>query len=187
MRGYTHAVFGLTTMVAVNALNEFVQPHVIEGVPAGLAICAAAAILGGLAPDIDAEDSAIKREMGMAGSIASFGLRAFGVKHRGLTHYGVTTLLVIALSYALGGWLDYPDAGLAFGLGYFSHVAIADAMTKHGVPLWWPRPGKFHLVPGALRVKTGDPAEVLVALLLILVLFWIGWDMVSLDLLKSLL
>ncbi len=174
-------------MVAVNALTDFVQPHVIEGVPAGLAICAAAAILGGLAPDIDAEDSAIKREMGTVGSVASFGLRSLGVKHRGLTHYGVTTLLVIALSYALGGWLGYPDAGLAFGLGYFSHVAIADAMTKHGVPLWWPRPGKFHLLPRAFRVKTGSPAEALVALSAVFVLVWLGWGMVSLDLLKSLL
>jgi membrane-bound metal-dependent hydrolase YbcI (DUF457 family) len=187
MRGHTHALLGLTTVVVVNALTEFVQPHVIKGVPAGLAVCGGAAILGALAPDIDAEDSAIKREMGTAGVLASLGLRLFGVQHRGLTHYGVTTLLIMALSYVIGSWLGYPDAGLAFGLGYFSHVAIADAMTKHGVPLWWPRPGKFHLMPGALRVKTGGPAEVLVALLLILVLFWLGWDMVSLDLLKSLL
>jgi membrane-bound metal-dependent hydrolase YbcI (DUF457 family) len=187
MRGHTHALFGLTTMVAVNALTDFVQPHVIEGVPAGLAVCAGAAILGGLAPDIDAEDSTVKREMGMAGTVTSLGLRAFGVKHRGLTHYGLTTLLVIVVSYLIGRSLGYPDAGLAFGLGYFSHTVIADAMTRHGVPLWWPlSKRKFHLLPRLLRIKTGDPVEALVFLLVATALLLIGWDMVALDLLKLL-
>jgi membrane-bound metal-dependent hydrolase YbcI (DUF457 family) len=185
VRGHTHALFGLTTMVAVNALTDFVQPHVIEGVPAGLAMCAGVAILGALTPDLDAEDSTIKREMGTVGAFTSLGLRAFGVAHRGLTHYGVTTLLVMVVSYLVGQWLGYSDVGLAFGLGYFSHVAVADAMTKHGVPLGWPRPGQFHLLPRVLRVKTGGPAEVLVALSLVLVVVWLGWDMVSLDFLKS--
>jgi membrane-bound metal-dependent hydrolase YbcI (DUF457 family) len=187
MRGHTHTLFGLTTVVAVNALTDFVQPHVIEGVPAGLVMCASAAILGALAPDIDAEDSAIKREMGAVGIFTSLSLQVFGVRHRGLTHYGVTTLLVMVMSYLVGQWLGYPDVGLAFGLGYFSHVVIADALTKHGVPLGWPRPGQFHLLPRALRVKTGGPAEVLVTLSLVLVMVWLGWDKVSLDFLKSLL
>jgi membrane-bound metal-dependent hydrolase YbcI (DUF457 family) len=75
--------------------------------------------------------------------------------------------------------------GLAFGLGYFSHVVIADPLTKHGVPLWWPRPGQFHLLPRALCVKTGGAVEALVFLLVALALVWLGSDLVSLDLLKT--
>jgi hypothetical protein len=52
--------------------------------------------------------------------------------------------------------------GLAFGLGYISHILIADAMTKHGVPLWGPLPGNFHLLPGPFRIQTGGFVEQLV-------------------------
>jgi membrane-bound metal-dependent hydrolase YbcI (DUF457 family) len=187
MRGHTHALFGVTTLVAVNALTGFVQPHGVQGVSTGMAICASAAILGALAPDVDAEDSAIQRDLGIAGSLASQGLRSMGVGHRGLTHYGVTMLVVIAVSYVVGGWLGFPDAGLAFGLGYFSHVAIADAMTRYGVPLWAPLSAtRFHLLPRAFRVKTGGPVEALVSLLVGLILAWLGWGMVSMGLLKKL-
>jgi membrane-bound metal-dependent hydrolase YbcI (DUF457 family) len=187
MRGHTHALFGVTTMVAANAALHFVQPHVVRDIPAGLAMCAAAAILGGLAPDIDAGDSAIRHELGVAGSLTTLGLKAVGVKHRGLTHYGLTTLLVMAVSLAAGRALGYADVGLAFGLGYFSHVAIADAMTQHGVPLWWPLSDrKFHLLPGMLRIRTGGLIEVLVSILVGLLLVWLGWDMLPPDLLKRL-
>jgi membrane-bound metal-dependent hydrolase YbcI (DUF457 family) len=186
MRGHTHALFGLTTVTAANALTGFVQPHVIKGVPAGFAICAGAAILGALLPDIDAEDSAIKREMRAAGALTSLGLRLFGVEHRGLTHSGVITLLVIAAGWLLGREVGFGDVGLAFGLGYFSHVAIADAMTRHGVPLWWPLPGRFYLLPKALRIKTGSPAEALVFMLIGAGLVWIGQNMTPPGLLRAL-
>jgi membrane-bound metal-dependent hydrolase YbcI (DUF457 family) len=173
MRGHTHALLGVTSLVAANALAGFVQP-------AGMLICASAAILGALAPDIDAEDSAIQRDMGAAGWLAARGLRGLGVRHRGLTHFGVTTLLVMALSYLVGGRLGFPDAGLAFGLGYFSHVAIADAMTRQGVPLWAPLShARFHLLPRALRVRTGGPLEALVCLLAGLILAWLGRDLLG--------
>ena len=174
MRGHTHALFGVTTVAAANALTGFVQPHVIKGVPAGLAMCAGAAILGALLPDIDAEDSAIKRELGTAGALTSFGLRLFGVAHRGLTHYGVTALLVMVASWLIGLRLGCADVGLAFGLGYLSHVAVADAMTQYGIPLLWPLPGRFHLLPRALRIKTGGPAEALVFMLVGAGLVWLS-------------
>jgi membrane-bound metal-dependent hydrolase YbcI (DUF457 family) len=187
MRGHTHALFGVTTMVAANAALHFVQPHVVRDVSTGLVTCAAAAILGGLAPDVDAGDSTIRHELGVAGSLTALGLKAVGVKHRGLTHYGLTTLLVMAVSLVAGRALGYADVGLAFGLGYFSHVAIADAMTQHGVPLWWPlSKRKFHLLPGTFRIRTGGPTEVLVSILVGLLLVWLGWDMLPPDLLKRL-
>lgn len=163
MRGYSHALIGATTVVAVNSGVNFIQPHLISNIPAGVIICLGAAILGALAPDIDAEeDSAIKHELGAVGTAASFILRLLGVQHRGLTHFGVVALLVTLAGWACGSKFGYGDIGLAFGLGYLSHVAIADAMTHHGVPLLWPLPGQFHLLPKPLRIRTGGPAETLI-------------------------
>ena len=133
-----------------------------------------AAVMGGLAPDIDAEDSTIKRELGAAGALASTGLGLLGVKHRGLTHYGITAGLVAAGAWLIGRQFGYDDVGLAFGLGYLSHI-LADAMTQHGVPLWGPLPGRFHLLPKPLRLRTGSPAETLVFMVLTLALAVACW------------
>jgi membrane-bound metal-dependent hydrolase YbcI (DUF457 family) len=161
MRGHTHALFGLTTLAVAQHLHPFIHPHPAGQMPVGVAVCAGTAILGALAPDIDAEDSTIKRELGLAGSITSLGLSLVGVRHRGLTHYAITTMAVMIITIIIGDWLGWPDAGLAFGLGYLSHF-LTDGMTKYGVPLW---PGrKIHLLPRPLRIRTGSFAETLVAL-----------------------
>jgi len=167
MRGQTHTVLGLTTLALVEHVYPFIQPHPIGGLPAGVAICAGTAVLGALAPDIDTVDSTINRELGLAGSVTSVGLSVLGIKHRGLTHYALTTLLVMGLSYTIGVRLGWPDAGLAFGLGYLSHF-LTDGLTQYGVPLW---PGrKIHLLPRPLRIRTGSPVESLLALAGLLVL-----------------
>ncbi len=54
MRGPTHILIGATTLLAVNTVTRFVQPHPVEDIPTGLVICLGAAIVGALAPDIDA-------------------------------------------------------------------------------------------------------------------------------------
>jgi inner membrane protein len=185
MQGYTHALAGVTAAAALNAQIGFVQPHVIKGVPAGLALCAGFAILGALLPDVDAEDSTIKREFGAAGTLASVSLRLFGVGHRGVTHYGLTTLGVMIVSYLVSARMGYPDAGLALGVGYLSHV-VADALTKHGVPLWWPISGNFHLLPGLLRIKTGGAGESIFFMLVSAALAWLVLGMLPPDLLKVL-
>ncbi len=202
MKGPTHALFGLTTLAVTNSLAVansptivdnlaeattmagFIQPHIINEIPTGPVLCAVAAILGALAPDIDAEESTIKSTLGLVGKLVSFMLRLVGVKHRGVTHYGLTALLILAATFLCWrtGWA-YGDVGLAFGLGYLSHI-LADAMTKHGVPLLWPLPGQFHLLPGPLRIRTGGPVETLVFLLVALVLAWLLPDMVPPELLK---
>jgi membrane-bound metal-dependent hydrolase YbcI (DUF457 family) len=170
MRGYSHALIGAATIVAVNSGFNFIQPRLISNIPTGVILCLGAAILGALTPDIDAEeDSSIKHELGAVGTAASFILRLFGVQHRGLTHFGVVALLVTLGGWAFGSKFGYGDIGLAFGLGYLSHVAIADAMTHHGVPLLWPLPGQFHLLPKPLRIRTGGPAETLIFILVMIV------------------
>lgn len=163
MMGHSHALVGATTVVAVNAVTHFIQPHIVNGIPMGMALCLGTAIVGALAPDIDSEEeSSIKSELGIVGTVFSFILRIFGVTHRGLTHYGIVTLLITTVAYLVGARFGYADVGLAFGLGYMSHILIADAMTKHGVPLWGPWPGNFHLLPSPFRFQTGGFVEQLV-------------------------
>ena len=172
MVGKTHLVIGLTTLAGANAAAGFIQPHPFKDIPVGPVLCIMAAILGALAPDLDAEESQIQAELGQVGLALSNWLHSFGVEHRGLTHYGLTTLVVIASSGWLGWWLGYPDVGLAFGLGYLSHV-LADSLTLTGVPLLWPwhKTQNFHLLPAALRIRTGGPVEPLlfVAITILLV------------------
>jgi inner membrane protein len=147
-------------IASVDALTGMVQIHPVKDIPIGPFLCMGAVILGSLAPDIDAEESQIRYEMGEVGLALSNWLQSFGVEHRGLTHYGLTALVVMAISSLLGWWLGYLDVGLAFGLGYLSHI-LADSMTLAGTPLLWPlqKEKTFHLLPGALRIRTGGPVE----------------------------
>ncbi len=178
-------LIGANGLIEANTMAGFVQPHPVNGLPIGPTLCAAAALLGALLPDIDAEESTIKGELGLAGQAVSLILKIFGVRHRGLTHRGLTALLALALGCLIGWRLGYADVGLAFGLGYLSHL-IGDAMTKHGVPLLWPLPGQFHLLPGPLRIRTGGPVENLVFLAAGLALLWFLPDMIPPELFKLL-
>jgi membrane-bound metal-dependent hydrolase YbcI (DUF457 family) len=180
MLGHTHALFGAATLLATETLARtagisLVQPHVIKGLPAGLVLCTGAAILGALAPDLDAEESSIKGELGLAGELIQGGLSLLGVKHRGVFHSGLAILVVFVAAGGMGWWLGYADVGLAFGLGYFSHIALADAMTITGVPLFWPLKHPFHLLPKGLRVRTGGSVEGLIFLLVIVGVIGLLW------------
>ncbi len=172
MRGHTHALVGATALATIETWTGLVQPHPVHDIPTGPVLCLGAAILGSQAPDIDAERSAIKRELGLAGRVVAAGLGLCGVKHRGLTHTGLALLAVLACAWWGGRLLGYADVGLAFGLGYASHL-LADGMTLSGVPLCWPRRGRFHLLPRPLRLRTGGPAEWLLFLLGLVVLGWL--------------
>ena len=193
MLGHTHALFGMTTLVAAELLARqvitpgLVQPHPVKGMPVGLALCAGAAILGALAPDLDAEQSTIEGEIGVAGSFIQGILSLIGVKHRGVLHSGLACLVVLVLGTLIGWRVGYFDVGLAFGLGYLSHVVLADAMTIHGVPLLWPLKTQFHLLPQGLRIRTGGPVEGLIflaGLLLLFGVFFLYPDLIPSELVK---
>ena len=174
MVGKTHLVFGLTTLAAANAATGLVQLHPVRDIPIGPVLCIGAAILGALAPDLDAAESQLQSELGEAGLMLSNWLQSFGVEHRGLTHYGVTTLGVMSVSGLLGWWLGYGDVGLAFGLGYLSHI-LADSLTIAGTPLLWPlqKEKNFHLLPRALRIRTGGPVEPLLFIVVTILLLFL--------------
>ena len=180
MLGHTHALFGITTLVVVQTGAtrvgcEFIQAHPVgpHKLPLGLALCAGASIVGALLPDLDAEDSTIQRDLGWLGVLTKAGLKLLGVKHRGVLHSGLAVVVVFVLGALTGGWLGYLDVGLALGLGYFSHVTLADAMTISGVPLFWPAKRRFHLLPRLLRVRTGGAVEKLVFLAAAGLLVWL--------------
>ncbi len=177
MLGRTHIVIGLTTLAIAHAqpvaLGDLVGPHPMAGLPAGPLLCLGAATLGALLPDLDANESTIQQELGFVGTVTHAGIELLGMKHRGVLHSGLAVLIVLALSTYIGHRLGYGDAGLAFGLGYASHIVLADALTVTGVPLLWPSARRFHLLPRPLRVRTGGPAEQLIFLAITALLIWL--------------
>lgn len=161
MLGHTHALIGVTTVVGAQALTGFMEPHLVQDLPTGITLNISNGLIGALLPDIDANESSIKRELGLAGQLIQTTLGLMGVKHRGATHFGLTALLVFFVAIYVGRYLGYPDLGFAFGMGYLSHL-LADGLTKSGVPLLWPfYPKSVHLLPKLLRIRTGNSVETL--------------------------
>jgi membrane-bound metal-dependent hydrolase YbcI (DUF457 family) len=82
--------------------------------------------------------------------------------HRGWTHAPPVAIAITLLACAFGPSLfpALPGVGPAFAAGYISHLA-SDALTIRGIPLWWPgsHQPSLHLLPRALRVRTGGPRE----------------------------
>lgn len=185
MTGKSHLTIGLVTYAAVWArpLGAFGAPP-FGGSPtaATLPVALLAVALGALLPDIDHPSGAIAREE-VAG-VAVFKPFAWGIGavfgHRGPTH----SLLALAALLALGQWPAAPWAwlnlGWLVGWGYATHLA-ADALTKSGVPLFWPLAARFGLPPvRRLRFVTGTWREGLIVGLLALTCFlyaiqpWLG-------------
>ncbi len=114
---------------------------------------------GSLLPDLDASESKIKR-LSVVGitpfAPLSVGLnRRFG--HRGALHsllgWGIASLVFLPL-----GFFFSLGVSLALSLGYGSHL-VADACTKSGIPAFYPKGKRIHLLPRALRLTTGSLAE----------------------------
>ncbi|MBV9467704.1 MAG: metal-dependent hydrolase [Abitibacteriaceae bacterium] len=148
----THLLYG------INAL------WVLTLIPADLLACdfgslAACAALGALLPDLDAAESKVKHLQII--SIKPFFPVAEVVhrsdRHRGLLHSLLGLGLVMISLVTLSDWTGWaPIAALL--LGYASHLA-ADASTKSGIPLLYPREQRFYLLPKRCRITTGSLAE----------------------------
>lgn len=161
----THLMAGLNTLWILEALPNAATENI--------ALLAGAAAFGSLLPDLDASQSKIKHLK--IGGVKPFYLPAEAI-YRQLGHrtflHSLLGLVYIAIACAvLTPFVGWPVA-LALWLGYASHLA-ADAVTKSGIPLLYPKPKRFHLLPKALRLTTGSLAEEVVFVLLSLSVM--GW------------
>lgn len=125
-----------------------------SGMEGGAGQAAFCLLFGSLLPDLDASESHLARlTLGTTrasrfqpfAGIAALASRAFG--HWGFLHSvaGLAAsfvLLAPALYVLAGDWL----APASLAAGYVSHLAL-DALTPHGVPLWFPRRQRVHLLP----------------------------------------
>ncbi|MBV9864771.1 MAG: metal-dependent hydrolase [Abitibacteriaceae bacterium] len=150
----THTLLGVNMLWLLTPL----PPALISYDLGTLAACAA---LGALLPDLDATESKIKHLRLLGTNLEPLLLPAQIVsrsdRHRGLLHsivgWGVVALFTSPLLF----WISWvPVAALLFGYG--SHL-VADACTKSGIPLLYPRLRRFYLLPRLFRISTGSLAE----------------------------
>ena len=169
----THVLIGLNSLWLLEVPAFLGYPSLLN--PETLPLALGAAAFGSLLPDLDASQSKIKH-LSIKG-IKPFFLPALFIHrqlgHRGLSHSLVGLALVAALLFPLSLWLGFIPF-LALLLGYASHLA-ADASTKSGIPIFYPRKTRYHLLPPGFRFTTGSQAEevlfpFLALLLLILLL-----------------
>lgn len=125
MMGHTHMLIGAAAAIAL---------HVRDSDPAALAVTALAGAVGALLPDVDSDESEIRqmtrtsRSAGVGGRLVSLLMPS----HRGITH----SLLAVGLLALAAQWIGQAWVWPAV-TGYVSHL-LADALTRQGVPLWWP-------------------------------------------------
>jgi inner membrane protein len=183
--GKSHLTIGLVTYASVWArpLGSFAAPLFastteLPALPVALVLVA----LGALLPDIDHRRGALARER-VAG-VRVFSPVAWGVAtvfgHRGPTHSALALAAIVALGQWPGAPWTWLGVGWLLGWGYALHLA-ADALTKSGVPLFWPLGARFGLPPARrLRFATGSWREGLLVGLLTLACFlnaarpWLG-------------
>lgn len=76
----------------------------------------------------------------------------------GAVAYGALRLLGLALRLLWAEW----NVGWLLAWGFLAHLA-ADALTRSGIPLFWPLPSRFGFPPiRALRFTTDTPPEYIV-------------------------
>jgi len=164
----THALGGVAGLWLLRPWTEAGDASLV-GLLAGLAA------LGALLPDLDAHESKIKH-LAIAKGVEPFALPSLLLSrllgHRGLLHsllgWGTAAVVLGVPLFLVAG----PLPALALTLGYGSHVLL-DACTKYGVPLLYPRPGRWHALPLRFRVTTGSEDEDLVFLPLSLLSLWL--------------
>lgn len=135
MKGTTHVVFGIGTGVGFQILaglkltGILAYPSYYGGV-----------VLGALLPDIDHPQSYLGRRL----KILSVPIhRIFG--HRGFTHSPLSLLILGGIMAVF--WAKNPLLFAGILIGYFSHL-LGDMLTPMGIPLLYPKPERFSLLPG---------------------------------------
>lgn len=150
MMGRTHLLLGINALwlLEVGPLPS----------PDRFVLAVAGAALGSLLPDLDARASLLQSLH--VGGVRPLVLPARGLHrlfgHRGTLHSLLALGVLALLSLPLLG--IEPLLWLGLLLGYASHL-VGDACTRHGVPLFFPRRTRVHLLPKLLRLSTGSLAE----------------------------
>lgn len=148
----THALTGINALWLLTAIPYGITAN-------NIALLSALAAVGGLLPDLDAAESKLKHLR--VGGVKPFALlspslhRALG--HRGLLHSLAGFSLVVSIALSLAPWWGWQPS-LALGLGYASHL-LTDSATRMGIPLLYPHPQRFHLLPLRWCIVTGSPTE----------------------------
>ncbi len=180
MMGRTHLLLGFNMLWLLEGIGivastlEMPAPMADGG---GFALCAGAAALGALLPDMDASSSLLQNvAFGGVRPLAPVARalnRRFG--HRGFLHslpaLGVLAWLTAPLPFVLpligvgfDGWIWF-WIWFSLLLGYLSHL-LGDACTKSGVPLFWQigalQQRSVRLLPSGYRLTTGSQAEEMV-------------------------
>jgi len=132
LTGRTHLGGGLLAGAALAASM---------GVPPPLSIlCVITAAFGAMLPDVDHPQSLISGWpfLGIISRILTIGIR-----HRGPTHSLPAIAALAAGVYLMGAPMPIVAAA---ALGGLSHLAL-DMLTASGVPLLWPLPYRFRIIP----------------------------------------
>lgn len=147
MVGKSHAVFGVGCFLTAVPFIDLPFFEALMYLPL--------ALLGSLAPDLDAGNSKLKSNILI--KFLTLPLSFFG--HRTWSH----SFLAIGLISSLIFYIDefYTYALLAFVIGYSSHI-LGDFMTPMGVPLLYPYKKKFRFI---LTFKTGSFIEYFIAII----------------------
>lgn len=163
MTGPTHIALGVSSVWLMRVIPGAVGPlSVQDGSSPGLIVGFAA--LGALLPDLDATRSTVKY-LRLGRCFQPFLLPARVLSrelgHRGPLHsLAGITLLWVWLGLPTLLWLGWRPA-LALALGMLSHL-LGDASTRSGVPLLYPKKGRWHLLPPDHRLVTGSAEEEIV-------------------------
>lgn len=155
----THDVIAfsaLTTMAVINPPSEITIPTVFA--------CLVGNIVGSLMPDLDQATNRLWDLLPWGDNLARI-FRSVFLGHRTLSHSILGLLIFDFLLWKLlpvflnpsyiNPWLVQD----AIMIGVISHLA-ADAITKDGIPLFFPIPVKIGIPPlTKLRIKTGGWIE----------------------------
>ncbi len=160
MTGPSHIALGVSSVWLLRLVPGVVGSlSVTDGSSPGLVV--GAAILGSLLPDLDAAHSTVKY-LKLGARFQPFRPLAHVLSaqfmHRGPLHsLAGLGLLWLWLGLPTLVWIGWQPS-LSLALGMVSHL-VGDASTKSGVPLLYPRPGRWHLLPVGWRLTIGSAAE----------------------------
>jgi len=147
----THVMAGICSLWVFELIPSAQMEHV--------AIYAGAAAVGALLPDLDAPRSKIGQWS--VGGIKPFFLPSQAINrsvgHRSISHSLLALVFIAGVGLVLSSFVGW-QVSLALWLGYASHL-LTDSSTRSGIPLLYPRPRRFHLLPKPLRIVTGSLAE----------------------------